>query len=146
MKPNFIIGEYTPQKLRNSHCCVPFTATFSKRRKIGSLWSERCDREEWVQIVHHKMSKNKRSALKKSMTQKSNKINFFMCSRVFWAFPKFRAHRSDVRKFCFFRTFLYKLPRGPLGRMWHFAQFLYQLPRGPLGRLQHFSQFFVQIT
>ena len=37
------IGEYTPQKLRNSHCCVPFTATFSKRRKIGSLWSERCD-------------------------------------------------------------------------------------------------------
>ena len=37
------IGEYTPQKLRKSHCCVPFTATFSKRRKIGSLWSERCD-------------------------------------------------------------------------------------------------------
>ena len=32
-----LIGEYTPQKLRNSHCCVPFTATFSKRRKIGSL-------------------------------------------------------------------------------------------------------------
>ena len=34
---NIFIGEYTPQKLRNSHCCVPFTATFSKRRKIGSL-------------------------------------------------------------------------------------------------------------
>ena len=33
----FIIGAEAPQKLRNSHCCVPFTATFSKRRKIGSL-------------------------------------------------------------------------------------------------------------
>ena len=43
------IGEYTPQKLRNSHCCVPFTATFSKRRKIGSLWSERCDARHKVQ-------------------------------------------------------------------------------------------------
>ena len=43
------IGEYTPQKLRNSHCCVPFTATFSKRRKIGSLWSERCDTVEGFQ-------------------------------------------------------------------------------------------------
>ena len=41
-----VIGEYTPQKLRKSHCCVPFTATFSKRRKIGSLWSERCDAEQ----------------------------------------------------------------------------------------------------
>ena len=38
-----VVGAYAPQKLRNSHCCVPFTATFSKRRKIGSLWSERCD-------------------------------------------------------------------------------------------------------
>ena len=44
-----VIGEYTPQKLRNSHCCVPFTATFSKRRKIGSLWSERCDKVEGFQ-------------------------------------------------------------------------------------------------
>ena len=32
-----------PQKFRKSHWCVPFTATFSKRRKIGALWSERCD-------------------------------------------------------------------------------------------------------
>ena len=32
-----------PQKLVKSHWCVPFTATFSKRRKIGALWSERCD-------------------------------------------------------------------------------------------------------
>ena len=32
-----------PQKLCESHWCVPFTATFSKRRKIGALWSERCD-------------------------------------------------------------------------------------------------------
>ena len=32
-----------PQKLNKSHWCVPFTATFSKRRKIGALWSERCD-------------------------------------------------------------------------------------------------------
>ena len=33
----------TSQKFRKSHWCVPFTATFSKRRKIGALWSERCD-------------------------------------------------------------------------------------------------------
>ena len=46
------IGEYTPQKLRNSHCCVPFTATFSKRRKIGSLWSERCDAPGWLGNQH----------------------------------------------------------------------------------------------
>ena len=32
-----------PQKFWKSHWCVPFTATFSKRRKIGALWSERCD-------------------------------------------------------------------------------------------------------
>ena len=32
-----------PQKLGQSHWCVPFTATFSKRRKIGAFWSERCD-------------------------------------------------------------------------------------------------------
>ena len=32
-----------PQKLGKSHWCVPFTATFSKRRKIGASWSERCD-------------------------------------------------------------------------------------------------------
>ena len=36
-----------PQKFRKSHWCVPFTATFSKRRKIGALWSERCDALEW---------------------------------------------------------------------------------------------------
>ena len=36
-------GPRAPQKFRKSHWCVPFTATFSKRRKIGSLWSERCD-------------------------------------------------------------------------------------------------------
>ena len=34
-----------PQKFRKSHWCVPFTATFSKRRKIGALWSERCDNQ-----------------------------------------------------------------------------------------------------
>ena len=32
-----------PQKLWKSHWCVPFTATFSKRRNIGASWSERCD-------------------------------------------------------------------------------------------------------
>jgi hypothetical protein len=32
-----------PQKFWKSHWCVPFTATFSKRRKIGALRSERCD-------------------------------------------------------------------------------------------------------
>ena len=32
-----------PQKLWKSHWCVPFMATFSKRRKIGALWSKRCD-------------------------------------------------------------------------------------------------------
>ena len=37
------VGAWAPQKLRQSHWCVPFTATFSKRRKIGALWSERCD-------------------------------------------------------------------------------------------------------
>ena len=26
-----------------SHWCVPFTATFSKRRKIDATWSEHCD-------------------------------------------------------------------------------------------------------
>ena len=36
-------GPRSPQKFRKSHWCVPFTATFSKRRKIGALWSERCD-------------------------------------------------------------------------------------------------------
>jgi hypothetical protein len=36
-------GPEPPQKLWKSHWCVPFTATFSKRRKIGALWSERCD-------------------------------------------------------------------------------------------------------
>ena len=36
-----------PQKLCESHWCVPFTATFSKRRKIGALWSECCDDQPW---------------------------------------------------------------------------------------------------
>ena len=31
------------KKLWKSQWCVPFTATFSKRRKTGALWSERCD-------------------------------------------------------------------------------------------------------
>ena len=30
-------GPKAPQKFRKSHCCVPFTATFSKRRKIGAI-------------------------------------------------------------------------------------------------------------
>ena len=38
-----IVEVCTSQKFRKSHWCVPFTATFSKRRKIGALWSERCD-------------------------------------------------------------------------------------------------------
>ena len=39
-----MVGDHKPpQKLRKSHWCVPFTATFSKRRKIGASWSERCD-------------------------------------------------------------------------------------------------------
>ena len=29
-------AQKAPQKLMKSHCCVPFTATFSKRRKIGA--------------------------------------------------------------------------------------------------------------
>ena len=40
-------GPRSPQKFRKSHWCVPFTATFSKRRKIGALWSERCDTDGW---------------------------------------------------------------------------------------------------
>ena len=42
-KLNICWGPRPPQKFRKSHWCVPFTATFSKRRKIGALWSERCD-------------------------------------------------------------------------------------------------------
>jgi len=38
-----------PQKFRKSHWCVPFTATFSKRRKIGASWSERCDGWRWIE-------------------------------------------------------------------------------------------------
>ena len=39
-----MVGDHKPpQNLRKSHWCVPFTATFSKRRKIGASWSERCD-------------------------------------------------------------------------------------------------------
>ena len=33
------------KKSVKSHWCVPFTATFSKRRKIGASWSERCDEQ-----------------------------------------------------------------------------------------------------
>ena len=43
-----------PQKLGQSHWCVPFTATFSKRRKIGAFWSERCDGCEykyWISVL-----------------------------------------------------------------------------------------------
>ena len=32
-----VLGNKSPQKLSDSHCCVPITATFSKRRKIGAL-------------------------------------------------------------------------------------------------------------
>ena len=42
-KSSLCWGPRSPQKFRKSHWCVPFTATFSKRRKIGALWSERCD-------------------------------------------------------------------------------------------------------
>ena len=31
------LGLTGPQKLWKSHCCVPFTAIFSKRRKIGAI-------------------------------------------------------------------------------------------------------------
>ena len=37
------LGLSSPTKIGKSHWCVPFTATFSKRRKIDALWSERCD-------------------------------------------------------------------------------------------------------
>ena len=40
-----------PQKLGQSHWCVPFTATFSKRRKIGAFWSERCDGCEYKYCI-----------------------------------------------------------------------------------------------
>ena len=40
----FVLLEWKlPKNLRQSHWCIPFTATFSKRRKIGALWRERCD-------------------------------------------------------------------------------------------------------
>jgi hypothetical protein len=39
----FNVGALGPAKIEKSHCCVPLTATFSKRRKIGASWSERCD-------------------------------------------------------------------------------------------------------
>ena len=45
-----------PQKLGKSHWCVPFTATFSKRRKIGASWSERCDASK-LQPAKHKLFK-----------------------------------------------------------------------------------------
>ena len=38
-----MLGQLRPSKIWKSHCCVPLTATFSKRRKIGASWSERCD-------------------------------------------------------------------------------------------------------
>ena len=51
--PNSWVHKVHPQKFRKSHWCVPFTATFSKRRKIGALWSERCD-VLWA-IMNHKV-------------------------------------------------------------------------------------------
>jgi len=42
-----------PQKFRKSHWCVPFTATFSKRRKIGASWSERCDNLSCSQVIQN---------------------------------------------------------------------------------------------
>ena len=46
-------------KLVKSHCCVPFTATFRKRRKIGAPCSERCDEEKnasWSLWLHRLMN------------------------------------------------------------------------------------------
>ena len=59
-----------PQKFWKSHWCVPFTATFSKRRKIGALWSERCDtrneQAKWhcsILYLHHSMRDASKCAL-----------------------------------------------------------------------------------
>ena len=42
----------SPQKRNDkSHWFVPLTATFSKRRKIGALWTERCDDYDAVDPV-----------------------------------------------------------------------------------------------
>ena len=46
-----LIGHCCPQKFWKSHWCVPFTATFSKRRKIGALWNERCDESKGLQSL-----------------------------------------------------------------------------------------------
>ena len=50
------VGAEAPKKLIQSHWCVPLTATFSKRRKIDALWSERCD-ARWC-WSHHKEAKH----------------------------------------------------------------------------------------
>ena len=39
------------EKIEKSHWCVPFTEIFSKRRKIGAVWSERCDDYDAVDPV-----------------------------------------------------------------------------------------------
>ena len=80
------IGEYTPQKLRNSHCCVPFTATFSKRRKIGSLWSERCDAESWASTSEFRPHLEISSAL--PLLHDRFNTNHGRCSN--WAIPSMR--------------------------------------------------------
>ena len=54
------VGDHKPpQKLRKSHWCVPFTATFSKRRKIGASWSERCDAELKRAVAHLRKNKTR---------------------------------------------------------------------------------------
>ena len=40
-----------PKQFEKSHWCVPFTASFGKRRMIGALWSERCDDYDAVDPV-----------------------------------------------------------------------------------------------
>ena len=57
---NFV-GAKAPQKLMQSHWCIPFTATFSKRQTIGVLWSERCDRSGASCLhIHVHASKDRR--------------------------------------------------------------------------------------
>ena len=54
-KPAAVLVHWSPrapQKFRKSHWCVPFTATFSKWRKIGASWSERCDSNRCAGDVH----------------------------------------------------------------------------------------------
>ena len=59
-----VVGAKAPQKLMQSHWCVPFTATFSKRRKIGALWSERCDTLILKQFSYRLQTKYKLSWLR----------------------------------------------------------------------------------